>query len=295
MHKIVDRLAQAERPAFSIEFFPPRDAADEDRLWSAIRQLEGMDPLFASVTYGAGGSSRERTIRTTGRVAQETTLVPMAHLTAVSHSVTELRNVIGWYAAVGLRNILAIRGDPPGDPLGEWIAHPEGLNYADELVRLCRELGDFCVGVSAFPYGHPRSDDLDSDTDYLVRKIDAGADFAIAQLFFQPEDFLRLRDRVSARGCEVPILPGVMPLTTPRTLHKAVELSGVGEQPAIVRQLAPYADDPASFRAAGMDFVAKLCADLLDEGVRALHFYTMNRSTATRQLVDRLGLSPATV
>ncbi|TCP50800.1 5,10-methylenetetrahydrofolate reductase (NAD(P)) [Tamaricihabitans halophyticus] len=295
MHKIVDRLAEARRPAFSIEFFPPRDAADEQRLWHAIRQLETMDPLFASVTYGAGGSSRERTIRTTGRVAQETTLVPMAHLTAVSHSVAELRHVIGWYAAVGVRNILAVRGDPPGDPMGEWIAHPEGLTYADELVRLCKELGDFCVGVSAFPYGHPRSDSLATDTEYLVRKIDAGADFAIAQLFFHPDDFLRLRERVAARGCTVPILPGVMPLTTPKTLRKAVELSGVPETPAVVRELEPYMDDPASFRAAGMDFVHKLSADLLGEGVDALHFYTMNRSTATGQLVDSLGLSPALV
>lgn len=295
MYKIVDRLAQARRPAFSVEFFPPRDAEDEQRLWGAIRGLEPMDPLFASVTYGAGGSSRERTIRTTGRVARETTLVPMAHLTAVSHSVAELRHVIGWYAAVGVRNILAIRGDPPGDPMADWIPHPEGLNYADELVRLCRELGDFCVGVSAFPYGHPRSENLEADTDHLVRKIDSGADFAIAQLFFRPEDFLRLRDRVSARGCEVPILPGVMPLTTPRTLRKAVELSGVSQPPTVFRQLEPHMDDPASFRAAGMDFVANLCADLLGEGVDALHFYTMNRSTATRQLVEQLGLTPAPV
>src|SRR5689334_11215344 len=225
MKTVIERL-RTDRPVFSVEFFPPRDEEDEQRLWQSIRDLEGLDPAFVSVTYGAGGSSRDRTIRTTGRVATETGLVPMAHLTAVSHSVSELRNVIGWYAAVGVKNILAVRGDPPGDPNGEWITHPEGLTYADELVRLVRELGDFCVGVAAFPYGHPRSSDVDTDTDHLVRKFNAGADFAIAQLFFEAEDFLRLRDRVAARGCDAVLLPGLMPFTTQRTVDKAVELSG---------------------------------------------------------------------
>ncbi|GDY30360.1 methylenetetrahydrofolate reductase [Gandjariella thermophila] len=280
------------RSVFSVEFFPPRDAEDEVRLWRAIRDLEPLDPAFVSITYGAGGSSRDRTIRTTARVAQETTLVPMAHLTAVNHSVAELRHVIGWYAAVGVRNILAIRGDPPGDPMGEWIPHPDGVTYAAELVRLVRELGDFCVGVAAFPYGHPRSVDLDTDTDHLVGKLRAGADFAVAQLFFEAEDFLRLRDRVAARGCQAPILPGVMPLTTVRTLRKAVELSGAPASPALAARLEPFADDPAAFRAVGIDLVTELCQRLLAEGVPALHFYTLNRSTATKEVVGRLGLVP---
>ncbi|MFD9735400.1 methylenetetrahydrofolate reductase [Umezawaea sp. NPDC059074] len=292
MTTVVERL-HGRGPVFSVEFFPPRDAADELVLWRAIRELEPLDPAFVSITYGAGGSSRDFTIRTTGRVAQETTLVPMAHLTAVDHSVSELRNVIGWYAAVGVRNILAVRGDPPGDPNGEWIAHPEGLTYAEELVRLCRELGDFCVGVAAFPYGHPRSGDVDEDTKYLVRKLRAGADFAIAQLFFQPEDFLRLRDRVDALGCDTALLPGLMPLTTPRTLAKTVELSGADVPPAVARKLDPFVDDPAAFRKAGVDLVTEMGERLLAEGVPALHFYTLNRSKATREVVARLGLVPA--
>src|SRR4030081_3852644 len=147
MTAVVDRLGRAGT-VFSVEFMPPRDAEGEQQLWHAIRQLEALDPAFVSITYGAGGSKRDPPIHTTGRVARETTLVPMAHLTAVNHSVAELRNVIGWYAAVGDRNILALRGDPPGDPHGEWIPHPQGLPYAEELVVLVCSLEDFCVGVS---------------------------------------------------------------------------------------------------------------------------------------------------
>jgi len=289
---VLDRL-RGPRPVFSVEFFPPRDAADEHKLWLAIRQLEGLEPAFMSVTYGAGGSSRDRTIRTTGRVVQETSLLPMAHLTAVDHSVAELRNVIGWYAAVGVRNVLAVRGDPPGDPNGEWVKHPQGLTYAEELVSLVRELGDFCVGVSAFPYGHPRSADLDTDTEYLVRKFRAGADFAIAQLFFEAEDFLRLRDRMAAQGCEAPLLPGILPLTTVRTLLKTVELSGAPVPPALARRLDPLVDDPKAFRAEGIDIVTELSQRLIDEGVPGVHFYTFNMSKATTEVVERLGLLPA--
>lgn len=291
MPTVIERL-RADRPVFSVEFFPPRDELDEQRLWQSIRDLESLDPAFVSVTYGAGGSSRDRTIRTTCRLATETGLVPMAHLTAVSHSVAELRNVIGWYAAVGVRNILAVRGDPPGDPNAEWIPHPEGLTYAEELVRLVRDLGDFCVGVSAFPYGHPRSSDVDTDTDYLVRKLRAGADFAIAQLFFTAEDFLRLRDRVVAKGSDAVLLPGLMPFTTARTVAKAAELAGVDVPPALAARLEPFADDPAGFRATGMDIVTELGARLLAEGVPGLHFYTLNRAKATKEVVARLDLGP---
>src|SRR5215217_5771185 len=223
MTSVVERI-RAGAPTFSVEFFPPRDVADEATLWRSIRELESFDPAYMSITYGAGGSSRDGTIRNIARAATETTLVPMAHLTAVNHSVAELRNVIGWYAAVGVRNVLALRGDPPGDPYGEWISHPQGLTYAEELVELVKSLGDFCVGVSAFPYGHPRSPDLATDTHYLVRKFHAGADFAIAQLFFDADDFLRLRDRVAATGSEALMIPGIMPLTTPRTLRTSIAL-----------------------------------------------------------------------
>lgn len=288
--KITDRI-RGDRPTFSVEFFPPRDELGEAELWRAIRRLEPLDPAFVSVTYGAGGSSRDRTIRTTARINTDTALVPMAHLTAVSHSVAELRQVIGSYAAAGIRNVLAVRGDPPGDPLGDWIAHPQGLTYADELVALLRSLGDFCVGVAAFPYGHPRSADVDEDVARLVAKVRSGADFAVSQLFLEPEAFLRLRDRLAAAGCDVPLLPGIMPLTSLRTLHRGPQLSGAPLPAGLAERLAPYSDDAAAFRAAGMEETALLCERLLDEGVPVLHFYTMNRSPATAELVARLGLA----
>ncbi|RZQ59980.1 methylenetetrahydrofolate reductase [Amycolatopsis suaedae] len=294
MTSVVERL-RGDRTAFSVEFFPPRDEADEAILWRSVRELEGYDPAYMSITYGAGGTSRDGTIRSIARVATETTLVPMAHLTAVNHSVAELRNVIGWYAAVGVRNILALRGDPPGDPYGEWIPHPDGLNYAEELVELVRSLGDFCVGVSAFPYGHPRSADLDADTKYLVRKLNAGADFAIAQLFFEADDFLRLRDRVAATGCEAMVIPGIMPLTTPRTLRKTIELSGAQAPRWLLDRLEPLSGDAKAFRAEGLDVVTELGERLIAEGVPDLHFYTFNRSKATRELITRLNLVPARV
>ncbi|HEX5427777.1 MAG TPA: methylenetetrahydrofolate reductase [NAD(P)H] [Pedococcus sp.] len=277
-------------PSVSFEFFPPKDDAGEALLWDAIRRLESVRPAFVSVTYGAGGSNQDRTVRVTERIARETTLTPLAHLTCVGASVAALRQVVGLYAASGVRNILALRGDPPGNPGGEWVAHPEGLNHATDLVELIRPLGSFTIGVAAFPDVHPSSPDLDHDVEVLVRKADAGASFAITQMVFDAETYLRLRDRVAERRPDLPISPGLMPVTNFKQVARMSQLMGTPLPPSVVSRLETVADDPAATREAGVQIATELAQRMLAEGAPGLHFITMNRSTATLDVHRNLDL-----
>ena len=280
-------IATGER-SFSFEFFPPKDDEGERALWKAIRELEPLQPTFVSVTYGAGGSTRDRTVRVTENIASDTTLTPVGHLTCVGQSRDELRAVIGSYAAAGVRNVLALRGDPPGGPGSPWERHPEGLDHAVELVTMLRQLGDFSVGVAAFPEKHPEAVDLDADAAVLAAKAEAGADFAVTQFFFRPDDYFGLVERARAVGCELPIVPGIMPITNLKQIQRFAQLSGAEVPAEVVSHISRFEDDKVAVRQAGIELATKLADDLLAGGSPGLHFYTLNRSKATREIFANL-------
>jgi methylenetetrahydrofolate reductase (NADPH) len=290
MTRSVRDALQAGRPTFSFEFMPTKTADEDAQLWKAIRELERLRPDFVSVTYGAGGSTRARTIEITEQIASDTTLLPVAHLTAVNHSVAELRTIAGNLAAAGVTNLLALRGDPPGDIEGEWIKHPEGVEYASQLVALLKAHGQFTVGVAAFPFQHPRSSSVDEDTRWFIEKCRAGADYAITQMFFDVDDYLRLRDRVAAAGCDVPILAGLMPVTNIGIIKRSEKLSGAPFPAKLAARFEAVAHEPSAVRAMGIYETSKLAERLLDEGVPGIHFYTLNRSKATREVWANLAL-----
>ena len=288
--RIGDFVRSGER-SFSFEFFPPRDAAGEEQLWQAIRELEPYRPTFVSVTYGAGGSTRDTTVRVTGRIARETSMTAMAHLTCVGHTQAELDGVLDAYAEAGIANVMVLRGDPKEGPRAEWTPTDGGFTYAEELVARARQRGGFSIGVAAFPEGHPSAASLDHDADVLVAKARAGAEFAVTQMFFRAEDYFGLVERVRARGVDLPILPGIMPILNLANIRRQGELIGTDVPASVVDRILAHDGDAAAMRAAGIELAAELCEDLLEGGAPGLHFYTLNRSKATREIFARLNLA----
>ena len=293
-HDRIRNIAQLVRDggrSFSFEFFPPKDDEGEEQLWKAISELEPYDPTFVSVTYGAGGSSRDKTVRITGRIACETSLTAMAHLTCVGHTRTELGEILDSYSAAGIRNVLALRGDPEDGPRAPWEPTPDGLTYASELVEMAAARRDFTIGVAAFPEVHPSSTSLDQDADVLAAKARAGAEFAVTQMFFRAGDYFELVDRVRDRGVDIPIIPGVMPILNLGAIQRMGELIGADVPEAIVKRIAAHDGDKAAIRAEGIAISVELCEELLAGGAPGLHFYTLNRSKATREIYEALGLA----
>lgn len=287
---LTDALAGGA-PFVSFEFFPPKTDEGEQQLWQAISELEPLRPAFVSVTYGAGGSTRDRTVRITGRIAAETSLTPVAHLTCVGSTREELAGIVADYANVGVRNILALRGDPPGGLNQPWTPTEGGLNHADELVELIHGVGDFTVAVAAFPDGHPESADRDADAAVLKAKQDAGAEVAITQFFFRASSYFDLVARARAAGCTMPIIPGIIPVTNPSQIARFTELMGTEFPEELAQRFRDAGDDPEAVSALGVEVAADLCRELLDGGAPGLHFFTLNRSTASRQVYAELGLA----
>lgn len=272
----------------SFEFFPPRDDAGQAQLLDAIGGLDPLHPDFVSVTYGATGSTRARTIDATRLIQARTSAITMGHLTCVSQSVAELEGAIDAYAEAGVEHILAVRGDPPGGPTARWERHPEGLDHATDLVKLVKARGNFCVGVGAFPDGHPEHFDDELDARVLAEKEQAGAEFAITQLFFDADAYLRLVERIDRLGSRLPVIAGIMPVTNVNQIERFASLSGADLPASVVARLRAVADDPASVRSVGLDIATELCDRLLAGGAPGLHFFTQNRSKATVQILAKL-------
>ncbi len=283
----VRELLARGHQSFSFEFSPPKDDAGEQVLWNSIRRLEGLSPTFVSVTYGAGGSTRDRTARITGRIAAETTLTPVAHLTCVSSSRSELRRVVGQYADEGVRNVLALRGDPPPGE-DEWTATEGGLRYSRELIELIRDDYDFAIGAACFPEVHIHAADAESDLRYTKEKVDAGARFLICQVFFDNRYYYEYVARAREIGIDVPILPGIMPITNSRQIQKITSLCGSEIPERLAHELELRADEPEAATDFGVAYATLQCADLLTNGAPGIHFYTLNRSPATRAILSAL-------
>ncbi|GAB3250876.1 methylenetetrahydrofolate reductase [Alteromonas gracilis] len=285
--RVGELLARGER-SFSFEFFPPKDAAGEEVLWRSIQELEPLAPTFVSVTYGAGGSTRDRTIEVTRRIAQETSLTPVAHLTCVGHTRAELHEILGSLHEAGVGNVLALRGDPPTGPGTPWTPTPGGVDHADELVALTRDHGGFDIGVAAFPEGHRDAESLDRDAEVLRAKHAAGATFAVTEMVLRASDYVGLVERARAAGADFPIVPGVMPILNYASMRRMVEFSGREFPDEVHARIEPLRDDPAALRAEGIRIATELCDDLLEAGAPGLHFYTLNRSKATREIFAAL-------
>ena len=288
--RIGDLLADGGR-SFSFEFFPPKDEAGEEVLWRSISELEPLDPTFVSVTYGAGGTTRDRTVAITGRIARETSMLPMAHLTCVGHTAEELARILRSLSDSGVRNVLALRGDPLAGPGTSWVSTDGGIDYASELVAFVRSVTDLCVGVAAFPEGHRDASSLDEDVAVLKAKHDAGAEFAITEMVLRASDYFGLVERAQAAGVDFPVIPGIMPILNYTSMAKMVELSGRDIPDEVMARLEPRKDDPAAVRAEGIAIATELCDALLAGGAPGLHFYTLNRSKATREIFEALALA----
>jgi methylenetetrahydrofolate reductase (NADPH) len=287
--RIDELLAQADEPVFSFEFFPPKSDAGERVLGLALESLRQLAPDFVSVTYGAGGSSRSRTLDLTKWIKQELGIEAMAHLSCVGSTREELQAILADMGAAGIENILALRGDAPRGET-DWKPHPGGLSYSTELAELIHGDYDACIGGACFPEVHPEAPDLAHDLRFLKEKVDSGVSFLVTQLFFDNEFYFSFVDEARAAGIEVPILPGIMPITDLRQIKTITGMCGASIPHSLLEALEWRSHDPDAVLQLGLSYATLQCAELLARGAPGIHFYTLNRSHATRAILSALKL-----
>ena len=276
-------------PTFSVEFFPPKDESGEARLWDSLGKLISLSPDYVSVTYGAGGSTRDRTIRITNEITVRTGLRTVAHLTCVGSTESDLRDTLDRYRTAGIDSILALRGDPPGGPKFPWVSTPGGFDHSDQLVSLAVDLG-FDVGVAAYPDKHPASKDLSEDIKVLLEKERRGARSATTQFFLNVDKYFALRESLANAGSNLPLIPGIFPISNLKQLERMAELGGT-QIPVLIRERATaLADDPAGLREYGIQVASEIASKLIAGDVPGIHFYTMNSATATIQILKNIGM-----
>jgi methylenetetrahydrofolate reductase (NADPH) len=283
----IDEILDERRPVFSFEFFPPKTEEGERNLWNALEELKRDEPAFVSVTYGAGGSTRDRTIGIVKRIKSQIGLEAMAHFTCVGATVDELRGTLDEMAAAGVENVLALRGDPP-EGQTEWVKTEGGLAYSTELAKLIADDYDFAIGAACFPEVHPEATDLESDLSFLKKKVDAGARFLITQLFFDNEHYFDFVREARAVGIDVPIIPGIIPVTDYAQIKRFTQRIGASIPDRYERELSARADNPDAVKDLGVAYATLQCSDLLARGAPGIHFYTLNKSPATRSILAAL-------
>jgi methylenetetrahydrofolate reductase (NADPH) len=284
--KIIDILNSGKRTV-SFEFFPPKDDDGFAELFKTINALKPLQPSYVSVTYGAGGSTRRKTVELVQRIKHEIGIESMAHLTCVGATTEEIQSVLDDLSTGRMENVLPLRGDPPAGQ-NKFVATPGGFSYASELIAFIRSRYPFCLGGACYPERHPEAPDPDTDLANLKRKVDAGVDFLITQLFFNNEDFFRFRDRAASAGIRVPILAGIMPILNVKQVKRFTQMCGASIPPGLLAKIDAVEDDPDAVRQIGMYHACRQCEELLAAGVAGLHFYTLNRSTATRAIFQEI-------
>jgi methylenetetrahydrofolate reductase (NADPH) len=283
----IDRILEERRPVFSFEFFPPKTDEGRRTLEGTLETLKDDAPDYVSVTYGAGGTTRNRTVEITKTIKQDLGIEAMAHLSCVGEPAERLVEILGEIDSSGIDNVLALRGDPPRGE-SEWTPHPGGLTYSIDLIRLIREHFDFCVGAACFPEIHPDAPDRASDLRYAREKTEAGAGFLITQLFFDNDSYFAYVEDARAAGIDVPIIPGIMPITNYGQIKRFTEMCGATIPEDLTAQLDGRADDPEAVAELGVAYATLQCSDLLARGAPGIHFYTLNRSPATRAILAAL-------